>query len=178
MASLTDSDVRPSTVEDIPEIQRIARDSWAKTYAGLISPSSQAEYLDKAYSTEWLTKLHHRPDVRGFVAMEADHPVGFAMMSLGSPADDPPGAVLRSLYLHPDTQGKGHGSSLLEAVKSAAREQGVPILWVAVHVDLADARRFYERSGFVYDGPAEVTIGSDRVRQAVYRLPLPPAETE
>ena len=175
MASQTDSAVRRSTAADIPEIQRIARDSWAKTYAGLISPSSQAEYIEKAYSTAWLTKLHDRPDVRGFLALEGGHPVGFAMMSLGSPADDPPGAVLRSLYLHPETEGKGHGKRLLEAVKAAARERGIPILWVAVHVDLADARKFYERNGFVYDGPAEVTIGSERIKEAVYRLPIEPA---
>jgi GNAT superfamily N-acetyltransferase len=165
-------EVRPSTTEDIPAIQEIARKAWDETYRELISQPSRQEYLAKAYAAEWLNKLHHRADVRGFLAVEDGRAVGFAMMSLGSSADDPPGAVLRSLYMLPEAQSKGHGKRLLEAVKSTARTRGIPWLWVAVHEQLKPAREWYERNGFVYDGPAEVTIGHDRIHEAVYKMPL------
>jgi len=164
--------VRPSGATDIPTIQAIARQSWDATYRDLLPEAARREYLAKAYDTAWLGKLHARPDLRGFLALEDDRPAGFAMMSLGAPDQDPPGAVLRSLYLAPATQGKGHGTRLLEAVKQAAREAGNPLLWVAVHVDLTAARAWYEKQGFVYDGPASAMIGSERIRQAVYKLPL------
>ena len=167
-----DSAIRPSTPADIPDIQTIARDSWRATYGDLISADSQNEYLSKAYGSEWLTKLHARPDVRGFIATEGDRPVGFSLVSVGTPADDPPGAVLRSFYLRPGYQGKGYGRALLDAVKSAAGAAGAPFLWVAVHTELAGARKWYEQHGFIYDGPAEATIGRQRIPQAVYKMPL------
>jgi GNAT superfamily N-acetyltransferase len=169
-------EVRPSTPTDIQVIQAIAHKSWEETYRSLISEESRREYLAKAYATEWLNKLHTRADVRGFLAYEDGRAVGFAMMSLGSPADDPPGAVLRSLYMLPDAQSKGHGRRLLDAVRAAAIERGIPWLWVAVHEQLKPAREWYERQGFVYDGPAEVTIGHDRIREAVYRMELRPKQ--
>jgi GNAT superfamily N-acetyltransferase len=172
------SEIRPSTTDDIPAIQQIAHSSWDETYRGLISEESRRDYLKKAYATEWLSKLHSRQDVRGFLALEDGRPVGFAMMSLGSPADDPPGAVLRSLYMLPNAQSKGHGARLLDAVKAAAVERGIPWLWVAVNEKLTPAREWYERHGFVYDGPAEVTIGHDRIREAVYKMPLRAAAAE
>ncbi len=167
--------IRPSTAEDSAAIEQLARDAWIATYQGLIPPASRDEHLRRAYNADWLRKLHARPEVRGFLALEGQRPVGFAMMSLGTPADDPPGAVLRSLYLLPETQSKGYGQHLLAAVVGAAREAGIPILWVAVHEGLTAARRWYEKQGFVYDGPADTTIGQERVRQAVYKMNVSPA---
>jgi GNAT superfamily N-acetyltransferase len=143
------------------------------TYGALIPTDLQLDYLNKAYNSDRLEKLAQRPDIKAFVALDGDQAVGFALVSLGSPADDPPGAVLRSFYLKPAAQGRGHGRALLQAVKQAARENGAPLLWVAVHQDLKGAREWYERHGFEYDGPAESNIGPQKIRQAVYRMPIP-----
>lgn len=165
--------MRASSPTDAAAIQEIARASWRATYAGLIGDAAREEYVERAYGAEWLIRLHARSDVRGFLALEQARPVGFAMLSLGSPADDPPGAVLRSLYLRPDLKGKGHGKRLLDAVKQAAIAAGEPCLWVAVHTALAAARQWYEAQGFVYDGPASTSIGGEKIQQAVYCMRLP-----
>lgn len=164
--------VAPSTAADAEAIRAIAGAAWRATYAGLISPEACDRYVERAYGIQWLAELHGRGDVRGFLAREQGRAVGFAMLSLGSPADDPPGAVLRSLYLDPACQGRGLGARLLETVRQAAEAAGEPCLWVAVHEDLAAARRWYEAHGFVYDGPASSSIGGEKIQQAVYRLPL------
>ena len=166
--------VRASTAADADAIQAIARAAWRATYGGLIGEEARERYIERAYGTAWLAELHARGDVRGFLALEGGKAVGFAMLSLGSPADDPPGAVLRSLYLQPNCQGKGHGARLLAAVRQAAQEVGEPCLWVAVHEQLAAARSWYEAHGFVYGGPASTTVDVEKITRAVYRLPLEP----
>jgi GNAT superfamily N-acetyltransferase len=166
------SAIRPSTAADAEAIQSVAAAAWEATYRDLVPEASRREYLAKAYDLDWLRRCHQRSDLRGFLLELAGAPAGFAMLSLGDPAEDPPGAVLRSLYLLPDAQKLGQGRQLLAAVIAAARSAGSPWLWVAVHAELAAARRWYEKQGFVYDGPAETTMGQVKVKMAVYRLAL------
>ncbi len=166
--------IEPSTRADAADIQAVARQAWEITYRDLIPAASRDTFLRQAYDLDFLQRLHARDDVRGFIARRGPQPVGFAMLSLGSPADDPPGAVLRSLYLLPEVQHFGCGRRLLQEVCAAARASGAPFLWVAVHSDLSAARTWYERQGFVYDGPAEILIGDAKIAEAVYRLPLGP----
>lgn len=177
MGSMLDASemrILPSTAADATAIQSVAQQAWEATYRDLIPSAARAEYLRRAYDTAWLERVHARDDVRGFIAWHGPQPAGFAMLSLGSPAEDPPGAVLRSLYLLPEFQKHGYGRKLLDAVREAARASGAPFLWVAVHERLSTARGWYEAQGFIYDGPAENVIGGARIGQAVYRLPLAP----
>ncbi len=164
--------IKASTAADAAAIQAVARAAWDATYRDLIPAEARAEYLRRAYDPGWLAQLHARDNVRGFIVWRGAQAVGFAMLSLGSPEEDPPGAVLRSLYLLPEAQKLGYGRKLLEAAREAARASGAPFLWVAVHSGLSAARRWYEQQGFIYDGPADTQIGGANVNQAVYRMPL------
>ncbi len=168
--------IRTTTGADAEAIQAVAMRAWESTYRDLVPEPSRREYLAKAYDLDWLRQCHQRPDLRGFLLEQDGQPAGFAMLSLGDPAEDPPGAVLRSLYLLPQTQQQGQGRKMLEAVIAAARSAGAPWLWVAVHAELKAARVWYEKQGFAYDGPAETTMGHEKVKMAVYRLPLRPRE--
>ena len=60
-----------------------------------------------------------------------------------------PVAVLDELYVAPASRGQGLGSSLLEAVEAHVRERGAELLEVNVDGEDVDARRFYERHGYV-----------------------------
>jgi len=48
-----------------------------------------------------------------------------------------------------DRRGMGIGSQLMEQLKSELRREGVTRIDVAVHMENPEARRFYEKSGFV-----------------------------
>lgn len=166
------STIRATTGADAEAIQAVAMRAWENTYRDLVPEVSRREYLAQAYSVDWLRQCHQRPDLRGFLLELDGQAAGFAMLSLGDPAEDPPGAVLRSLYLLPQAQQQGEGRKMLEAVIAAAHAAGAPWLWVAVHAELKAARTWYEKQGFAYDGPAETTLGHEKVKMAVYRLPV------
>ena len=56
---------------------------------------------------------------------------------------------LRGMATHPDFQGSGLGSALVEEAFKILRELGCDLLWCHAR---SSARRFYEKSGFVTCG--------------------------
>ena len=100
----------------------------------------------RAHNLAFLPVLHTRAEDDAFftaavardawVAVDADdRPLAFAVFHDG---------MLAHLYVHPDAQGQGLGSALLEAAK-AAHPKGFSLF---VFQRNERARRFYERRGF------------------------------
>jgi ribosomal protein S18 acetylase RimI-like enzyme len=115
----------------------------------------------------WLPKVHADPDVRAWVAQVLVHRsevyiaeldgrvVGFAALR-----DD----HLDHLYVHPDHQNRGAGTALLRQVMSD-RPNGLR-LWV--FQQNAQARRFYERHGFMLLEQTDGAANEERTPDALY----------
>ena len=58
-------------------------------------------------------------------------------------------AKLDDVSVKPDRRGKGVGSEMLEHLKEQLRKEAVTRIDVAVHLENPEARRFYEKMGFV-----------------------------
>lgn len=75
---------------------------------------------------------------------------GFALVTL-RPAIwfDGPVGTLDELYVVPDRRGGGIGTAMITEARALLRARGCPELHINVDEVDADARRFYERHGFV-----------------------------
>ncbi len=58
-------------------------------------------------------------------------------------------AKLDDVSVKPDRRGKGTGSEMLSRLKEQLRKEMVTRIDVAVHLENPEARRFYEKAGFV-----------------------------
>jgi ribosomal protein S18 acetylase RimI-like enzyme len=58
-------------------------------------------------------------------------------------------AKLDDVSVKEDRRGKGVGTALMEQLKNELRREAVTRIDVAVHMENPDARRFYEKAGFV-----------------------------
>jgi ribosomal protein S18 acetylase RimI-like enzyme len=58
-------------------------------------------------------------------------------------------AKLDDVSVKPDRRGQGVGSELLQQLKEHLRKEAVTRIDVAVHLDNPEAKRFYEKLGFV-----------------------------
>ena len=58
-------------------------------------------------------------------------------------------AKLDDVSVKPDRRGKGTGSAMLSQLKEQLRREAVTRIDVAVHLQNPEARRFYEKAGFV-----------------------------
>jgi ribosomal protein S18 acetylase RimI-like enzyme len=122
--------------------------------------SEDQHYLDssKAYGDQGLRGLNdaldlflERPEL-GFVWMAFDEAGVSAVCVVCYAISTSMGSVVAKLddvSVKPDRRGKGVGSELLERLKAQLRKESVTRIDVAVHKENPEARRFYEKLGFI-----------------------------
>jgi len=102
--------IRKMKKKDIGELQKVARESWAAAYAGIIPDDIQQKFIDRAYSDDMLKIRLKRTTI--LVSEENKRIVGFANFS---PVSESGIAELIAIYLLPEYHRKGIGTGLLEA---------------------------------------------------------------
>ena len=107
-----------------------------------------------AVLTTRLERLLAEGDVAALLA--GDPAVGVALLTLRPNVwSEGPVALLDELYVAPGLRGRGHGSALLPAAEGVTRQRGGEVLEINVDGNDTDARRFYERHGYVNTEPGE-----------------------
>jgi ribosomal protein S18 acetylase RimI-like enzyme len=127
--------------KDISLVQKVARTSWYTTYEGIIPREVQESFLNIAYNDEMLKKRLKQSSM--FVAEIDGKLVGFANFS---PVNQEGMTELIAIYLHPDYQGKGIGTALLE--EGIQRLRGVQEIHINVEKNNSIGMNFYKAKGF------------------------------
>ena len=92
-----------------------------------------------------------RPEL-GFVWMAFDEKGAAAVCVVCYAISTSMGSVVAKLddvSVKEDRRGKGVGSELIDQLKDQLRKESVTRIDVAVHLENPDARRFYEKTGFI-----------------------------
>jgi ribosomal protein S18 acetylase RimI-like enzyme len=136
--------IREATEADIPAIQRVARETWAFTYEGVIPPEIQELALSSWYSCSALSRQIHAKTNLFIVAETGATCLAFAefVVQAGDAAE------LVRIYVLPARHGHSIGTQLLEEGLSWLRRAGIPRLTVDVEEQNPIGRLFYERKGF------------------------------
>lgn len=142
--------------DEINIVQDIAHKTWPITY-GEILTSEQLQYmLDSFYSIEALNgnlkNGHHF-----LLAKENDVTLGFASYVHNHPENFT--TKIPKIYVLPETQGKGIGKLLIDAIEiEAIKNQSAKL---TLNVNRKNkAKTFYERLGFVAVKEEDVPIGN------------------
>jgi len=135
--------VRLATVEDAATVARLLDDF--NTEFG--SPTPGPTVLEGR-----LRALLAQPTTLAWLG--GDPAVGIVLVTLRTNVwFDGPVALLDELYVAPESRGTGIGSAMIGALLDATRERGWGLVEVNVDEFDHDARRFYERHGFVNTEP-------------------------
>ena len=115
--------------------------------------ASSAAYGDQGVKglNDALDLFLERPEL-GFVWMAFDENGAAAICVVCYAISTSMGSVVAKLddvSVKEDRRGKGVGTVLMEQLKEQLRREGVTRIDVAVHLENPDARRFYEKTGFV-----------------------------
>jgi ribosomal protein S18 acetylase RimI-like enzyme len=136
--------LHPATPADFPAIERIARATWPGTFGDILSPEQIEYMLAMMYSLEALREQTEQLGHRFLLLREGETAVGYTSYQL----DYRPGTTkIHKIYLLPQTQGKGYGRALIEAVVERARAAGQQRLRLDVNYQ-NPAVGFYEYLGF------------------------------
>jgi GNAT superfamily N-acetyltransferase len=131
-----------------------------------VSPhSSVAEKIIRAYLFEVASRYHGRPvteeeleqAVRDEPWTDLEGSTGLLLVALedgvavacGGVRFDGEVAEVTKLFTREEHRGEGIGSRLMLRLENAARQAGATVLRLDTRTDLAEARRLYERVGFV-----------------------------
>jgi ribosomal protein S18 acetylase RimI-like enzyme len=136
-----DFTIRDMTLEDLKDVQDVAKTSWHATYEGIIPLSVQENFLKSAYNDEMMKARLARSFL--FVAEVTGKIVGFANFS---PVNEEGDAELSAIYLSPEFQGRGIGTMLLN--QGILKIDGVKKIYLNVEKENNIGVTFYEAKGF------------------------------
>lgn len=131
--------IRPAVPADAVGIARIWQEGWADAHLGhvadaLVVARTPASFAERAHELLADTLVAVRGDVvAGFVTIDGDQ--------------------VDQLYPDRAARGVGIGAALLTAAEQVVITGGHRHAWLAVATGNARARRFYERQGWIDDGP-------------------------
>lgn len=151
--------VRAATLDDAEDIVRINVNGWQKAYAGIVP----ADVLDAMETTGRADRYRHRmrraTDAEHLVAVEDGGTVGyvgFGRYRIGQQehALHRTVAEIFAIYVDPPRWGTGAGRTLMDAALARLAGRGFRQVRLWVLTANHQARRFYERAGFTFDGAA------------------------
>ena len=161
--------IRESTTADVDAILHIAEITWNATYVSLVGQEQVDYMLAEIYSKDKITdQIKHKKQTY-LLLVEDDNPVAFAAYS---PREEDANIYkLHKLYCLPETQGKGYGKILIDAVADKTREAGKTMLDLNVN-RYNKAKTFYEKMGFSIAYTEDNPIGPYWMNDYVMRKEL------
>lgn len=161
--------IRTATIDDVETIRDIAEKTWWPTYGPLLEKEQISFMLGEIYSVEKISSQLENNTQSYLLLEEGGRPVAFAGYS---PRDEDAEIYkLHKLYCLPETQGKGYGKILIEAVTQKTLDAGKRTLDLNVN-RYNKAKSFYEKMGFVVAYEEDIPIGKYWMNDYVMRKQL------
>ncbi len=145
---------RNATENDIPLIQRLARQIWLAHYPSIIS-IEQIEYmLPRMYGNDVIAEELRDANLCYELLIWETEPIGYASYRFELPS-----VFLSKLYLTPELHGKGIGQATLTHIEDIARTHGATSIYLFVNKRNEKAIRAYLRAGFKIEQDVVKDIG-------------------
>lgn len=133
-----------ATVADFKTINEIAHKIWPLTYGEILS-QEQLTYMLNAFYSDAALQENIANGHEFLLAKEADTVLGFA--SFEHQYENTASTKIHKIYILPETQGKGIGKSLIDAIAQLAKENNSISLLLNVN-RFNKALTFYQKLGF------------------------------
>lgn len=150
-------------------ICEIAEKTWWPAYREILEAEQIRYMLDKIYAEKSIKSQLEAGSQQYLLLLKEATPKGFAAYSSREEKADV--FKLHKLYCLPETQGKGYGRLLVDAVAEKVREAGSNILELNVN-RYNKAKSFYERMGFTIAYEEDIPIGPYWMNDFVMRKNL------
>ena len=148
--------IRKAKDEDLPIIQKLAKETWPSAYGDILSKEQIIYMLDTMYDEGQLLKQLQQGHTF-LIAAESLKDIAFAGFSIVD--FDTQTYKLHKIYVTPKMHAKGIGKFLLNEVVDEIKAQGGKL--VQLNVNRANsAVGFYENAGFKIKETVDVNIGN------------------
>ena len=162
-------EILPANEKYLAAIAELAGIIWRACYPGIITHAQIDFMLARMYALDAMREEMQSQGICYDRLLSGDELVGFASygpMEAGTPRccvrtaqRAVPTFKLHKIYLHPDWQGRGLGSRLLQHCESESGKRGARRLILAVNKRNAKAIAAYQRNGFAIAESVVTDIG-------------------
>jgi ribosomal protein S18 acetylase RimI-like enzyme len=161
-----DIQIRPATIADAPDLQRIASATFPMACPPHTAPLELATYIAENLSACRFRQMLADGGTSVLCASGDGQLGGFAVVNHKARLpldddDDERGSELQKLYVAPHYHGSGLAQNLMLAVFDAATKAGSRQVFLGVYSGNGRAKRFYSKLGFVEVGRTEFRMGSE-----------------
>jgi ribosomal protein S18 acetylase RimI-like enzyme len=146
---------RAATVDDLPVIAEIFLRCWTISYKSVLSESARNSFTPESAAELWRKSIEIPEDKQTLLLIDGEKAV--AVFRIGSDKDDPLRGHLFSLYVDPDSAGRGFGKSALREAIERNRDRGFTQMTLWVFADNEIANSLYTKSGFAPTGKSRTT---------------------
>lgn len=161
--------IREATLNDVDTILNIADTTWWATYSSILEKDQIEFMLKEIYDKDKITRQIADRQQTFLLLEEGSSAVAFAAYS---PREENADIYkLHKLYCLPQTQGKGYGKVLINAVAQKTKDAGKHTLELNVN-RFNQAKTFYEKMGFVVAYEEDIAIGPYWMNDYVMRKEL------
>jgi ribosomal protein S18 acetylase RimI-like enzyme len=163
--------IRLASEKDIAVLTDLSRKTFEEAFGDQNNPEDMRSYLDASFSVAQITHALTDPETTFLLAYHQDKLVGYAKIQGGPAPDcirDDKAIQLSRVYIVSPHMGRGLGSQLIQACIDESLQQRYTSIWLGVWEVNVNARRLYERLGFVRVGTKKFILGSDVQQDAVY----------
>ncbi|WP_142215129.1 GNAT family N-acetyltransferase [Streptomyces sp. SLBN-118] len=139
---MSDLDIRPAVLDDIPAIVAMLADDPL---------GAQRETLeDLTPYTAAFERLSKDPNQIQAIAVREDRVVGTLQLTIipGLSRRGSNRSIIEGVRIHADERGSGLGTRLMQWAVDESRRQNCQLVQLTSDASRTDARRFYERLGF------------------------------
>jgi ribosomal protein S18 acetylase RimI-like enzyme len=146
---------RAATVDDLPAIAKIFLRCWTISYKSVLSESARDSFTPESAAELWRKSIELPEDKQTLLLIDGEKAV--AVFRIGSDKDDSSRGHLFSLYVDPDSAGRGFGKGALKEAMKRNRDRGFTqmTLWVFANNEIANS--LYTKNGFAPTGKSRTT---------------------
>lgn len=153
-------EIRYASVEEADSIAEIHTSSWRATYRGIVADQILDNLDTQKRSAQLKNDINQYPQLYGIV-YKGKEPAGY--VSFGRSRDpnsqDTDGEIY-AIYLHPQFFHQGIGRKLFQWSEEELRKKGYQRIFIWVLEDNLNARNFYEKHNYQFDGSIkDIRIG-------------------
>jgi len=146
-----------ATKEQLPIVRDLAYKIWPSAYGEILSKVQLDYMLDKFYNIESLEEQMLVKNQVFLLIQENENYLGFCAYELN--VENSNKTKLHKLYVLPETQGKGIGKILLDAVEKSALENKNQAVFLNVN-RFNKAQEFYKKQNFIITKQEDIKIGN------------------
>lgn len=162
-------------LNDIDQLQRIGKQTFAETFSSGNSEENMKVYLDKGFSADKLKAELSDKNSEFYFAVLDDNIIGYLKINFGqtqTEIKDENALEIERIYVLKEFHGKKVGQLLYQKAMEISKQRGVDYVWLGVWEENPRAIRFYKKNGFVEFDKHIFKLGDDEQTDIMMKLQI------